>query len=166
MRAERSPAPAFAPASVVQPRLQRGLRYETAVRVALEKWANSRVAITLESGPWFRYRDTPTAGWRFAQPDIIVDAGKARPLVVIEIKLALAADAVAQLARYQEIVATATGRAVRLAAVTQSFDPVVRTRVAPTQLSLAIGPPDRWLDGILADPFDDVAIPVLQWRRP
>ncbi len=166
MRAERCAAPAFEPARTQHPRLQRGLRYESAVRLALETWADSRSGVTLEPGAWFRYRNTPTGAWRFAQPDILVDAGAALPLIVLEVKLTLGADAIAQLARYRDVVEAATGRAVRLAAVTQSFDPVVRTRVAPTTLALAIGPPDAWLDGLTVDPFDDTTIPVLQWRKP
>lgn len=167
MRAERSPEPVFAPERTAHPRLARGLRYESAVRLALSTWADSRPGVTVEFGPWFRYRDTPTGGWRFAQPDAIVDTGSRRPLVVLEVKLALESDAVAQLERYRAVVQAASGRVVRLAAVTQSFDPVVRARAAPTQLLLALGPPDRWLEALCDDtPADEATIPVLQWRRP
>ena len=166
MRAERCAAPAFAPAATLQPRLSRGLRYESAVRRALDAWSESRLGVTIEPGPWFRYRNIPTASWRFAQPDVLVDAGVGRPLVVLEIKLALGVDAIAQLSLYREVVAAASGRAVRLAAVTRSFDPAVRARVAPTQLRLALGPPDAWCDALTEadNEADSGVIPVLQWR--
>lgn len=175
-RAERVPldrAPQFrAPPSEPGLRFQRGLRYESACRGGIAAWADA-AGVGVEFGPWFRFMGDNDLlgrkglGWRFCQPDVVLDPGPLRPLLIVELKLQFEPRAWWQLRElYAPVVARATGRAVATAAVVGSYDPAVGARV-PGRVHLALSAPGAWLARRLADEWADAgALEVLQWKRP
>ena len=156
-----------------QQRHQRGLRYETAVRSAVQEWADSR-KVEMRCGPWFKWTAAESPKWRFCQPDLLVDSGPRSPLLVLEVKLSIEARAWWQLdSLYQPVVERALRRPVRTAAITQSFDPAIRGRV-PVAVALCLGDLAAWLDQLTAEstlslpPEPETLAPllrVLQWRK-
>ncbi len=165
--AERAtPPPIRSSATPVAARHLRGLRYQRSVESALASWADSR-SLAVEFGPWFRFSNPGGYPFRWCQPDVIVDPGPGLPLVVLEVKLAFEPRAWWQLdSLYRPVVEHATGRKVRVAAICQSFDPTVASRV-PATIAPYFAYPEAWLTAFrLEEGGWEADLPVLQWKRP
>lgn len=130
---------------------------------ALERWCQSHACV-LDRGLWFRFVSAGAQRW--CQPDLILDPGPERPLLILEVKLQFEAKAWWQLEHlYRPVVERALGRKCRIGVICASYDPAI---ALPVDCILQVDSPAQWLSqsGLRSLLWGAFGLPVLQWKRP